>query len=631
MNSVFSTKHFRLNLLIPVVGMLMVLLPLCVWYSNDLPNDSYQHFQTSVDVWQALDWKSWIVDTWNKPFPSLLYGISGQWGISSARFVSVLLTMVTGLLTYWLADFLMQSNLRKHPWTFVGFFFCQLAVLPQSFLTMTELPAAFLLILGLCFYYAKRHFLAYVTLGFLPMARLEISLTLAWVFIIFSLESLEEGRWSHDTWLHVIWCNGWGGLPFLVWWGTGFHYTEKWSWPLESAYSPYLRPFNFFDILQVNALTALPGVLSSVALFLFFLGLWQLPAVVPACFSLRKRSVCLLLYGMLFIHGVFLSSFVVYPKGSRFGDLGIGAINSRNFNVISPLLAIFIFAGAVSLINIVQKKKSIRKLVYLLALTEVILVAFFLLQQQLGTSLVKGWIKFGIHNGLLFVFCIWVLWHVSQGKIGRTAKATRLLMHKLDLSSIAGIVIISFVCSVPLFWHPLRFYDQNFLAQKDLCGWLTEYSGKRPVPLEVIQDTNSRLVSFCQLSSVNASWQWAHFFVTVIAAAPPGSLVILETDENFHPRSRYPAELLEMLQDSSHFELIKKSRIIPVKPWEHWFNKISARNIPARWVVYQKLPRPLTGLVNGGLISERIIGVSFLSWSIKRVKKYQFPNSLLIT
>ncbi len=591
MNSLFSTKHFQRNLVIPTICMLMILLPLCAWYSEDLPNDSYQHFQASVEVWQELNWEKWIVDTWNKPLPSLLYGISGQWGMFSARFLSAVLTIITGILTYWFADFLMGAHLRNHPWTFVGFFLCQLAVLPQSFLTMTELTAAFVLILGLCFYYSERPSLAYFTLGFLPMARMEISLALAWIFLIFSLELLEREEWSKGAWKQVIWWNCWGSLPFLVWWGAGFYYTGKWSWPLASSYSPYPRPLDLFDILQVNALTALPGVLSAVALFLFFLGLWKLPRVLSISLPTRQRSFFRLLYGVLFIHGIFLSSFVVYPKGSRLGDLGIGAINPRNFNVIAPLLAIFIFAGAVYLIDAVQKKKEIKKLGYVLVTTEIVLVAFFWFQQQLGTSLTKGGFKFGIHNGLLLIFFGWIMWHARQQTSDETRPKKRFKpLASFNLNVIAGIMIISFLCSVPLFWHPLRFYDQTFLAQKDLCQWLEQYLKKSDSSIEVIQDINSRLDSFCQLSSVNAPWQWANFFVIANATAPPGSLVILETNEDYHPRPRYSSELREMLQDSSHFVLIKKSREIPYAgQWEKWLNRISARNAPTRWVAYQKL------------------------------------------
>ncbi len=563
---------------------LVLLLFLSVFYSEELAEDSYNHFQTSVEVWENRDWKMLVTDTWNRPFPTVFYGILGQWGLIPARWVNVFFTLMTGLLTYKLAGLLLSAQIKEHPWTLVGFFICQLVVLPQSFMTMTELMAAFLLACGLFLYYKHRFFQAFFVLGFLPLARLETSLIMAWIFILFSLEQLQNQCWSKKRWLAVIQWNAVGSLPFLIWWGLGIYYTKSWRWFLESGISAYLRPWQFSDILKVNFFTGLPGVLSASALFLFLLGCCHLFTSFRAQPS-QSRWFQGVLCGILVIHGFFLSSFVVDPKGSRFGDLAVGAINQRNFNVISPIIALFIFAGAVFLVDLVKQTHRsgwLKRVGIALILTEIALIGFYFFQQALGTGYQKGLFKLGLHHLILLVFCGWVGWNFYAQR--RFPQKTKRI--PFNLTTIACFLMISFVLSVPLFWHPLRFYDQQFLAQKELCSWLRTQNQS---PRRIIQDVNSRLDRFCEMPALNAPWAWASTFQKTLRSSLPGSWVILETNGQHQPRSHYPADLLQSLKVRSSFALIKKSENIPTAPWELWLNRISSRNAPTRWVVYEKL------------------------------------------
>ncbi|MBF0276695.1 MAG: hypothetical protein HQM13_02830 [SAR324 cluster bacterium] len=571
---------------LPLIVTLILLMFFAAFYSEELSEDSYQHFQTSVEVWNNRDWKMLLTDTWNKPLPAILYGITGQWGIVPARWAGVVLTLLTGLLTFKLAILILSEEIKKHPWTFVGIFICQLAVLPQAFLTMTELFAAFLLACGLFLFLTKRYFAAFFVLGFLPLARLETSLILAWVFIFISLEQLQNQGWSKTKWIEVIQWNTVGSIPFLTWWGVGIHYTDSWRWFLDSSYSPYLRPFQISNLLKINFVTGLPGVLSAPGLFLFFLGIFHFPVVCRADSS-NSRWIQKGLYGILLIHGLFLSSFVVYPKGSRFGDLAIGAINPRNYNVISPIIALFIFAGSIYLIKLMNQAfhtNWFRKWGISLGLTEIALITFFFFQQALGTSLKKGLFKLGIHYSILIIFCCWLAWYYFRPMRNPEKPA------RFNHSSIAFFLIFSFLFSVPLFWHPLRFYDQRALVQKELCSWLETHQ-KTPAR-RIIQDINSRLNLFCRLPSLNARWTWPHTFQENLKSSPAGSWIILETDDDYRPRSHYPDDLIRSLTNSSSFALIKKSKAIPFNArWEIWLNRISARNAPTRWIVYEKLER----------------------------------------
>ena len=564
MTSIQQRDHF----LIPLF-FLLFLLSFSSFYNYQINQDSYQHFQTSVEVWKTGNWKALITDTWNRPFSAFFYGISGQQGIIFARWVSVFFAFLTSLGIYKIICCISKYSIQKNFLIPIAIFFGQLPIVPESVVTMTEIPAAFLLAWGFFFHCTKQHFLSFLILGFLPLARLEMSLIMAWLFIIFSVQHVlkENGSWN-ICFKAMQWCCV-GSLPFILWWVIGFYLTENFFWLLSSSHVIRFREFNL-DILTINALTSLNGVFSSSALLLFILGCLQFSKILKpefcSCWFVSSG------YGIIVIYFVFSSMFVVYPQGSPiFGHLGIAAVNPRNFNVISPILALFIFAGMTCLLDIKSSSLHIQKFWIALSFTALLVIGFFLFQQTFGTSFKKGLFKLILQSIILFILVVWFVSHLDL-------RQKRYI--PINFNTLSLFLIASFVWSVPLFWHPLKFYDQRFIVQKELCSWLKTQA---KVPM-IVQDVNSRLDQFCQFT-LHAPWEWSQFFEEKLKQSPIGSWFIVEGNQDYVPHSRYSTQLLQ----SAQYAMIKKSQpTAVVSSWEKLLNKISSRNKPMTWIIYEK-------------------------------------------
>ncbi len=554
--------------LVPLLFFLCLSL-LSAFSSEQLNEDSYQHFQTSVEVWKTSNWKELVTDTWNRPFSAFFYGIAGQQGLTSARLVSVFLAFLTSLGIYKIICCISKHSIEGNFLIPIAVFFGQLPILPESFVTMTEIPAAFLLAWGVFFHCARRHFWSFLVLGLLPLARLEMSLMTAWLFVMCSLQHLQKANWEFKAFFKAFqWCCI-GSLPFVIWWLSGYALTGRFFWLLPSSSIFRLREFQL-DFFTINALTSLNGVLSSSALLLFLLGFLQFPRVLKPAFD--SHLFVASIYGVLVIYLIFASLFIVYPEGSSvFGDLGITAVNPRNFNVISPIFALFIFAGMTSLVDVKQKFLNVKKIWVVCMVVILLIIGFFFFQQTFGTSLKKGLFKLSLQSIILLALMSWLACRFLTKRI------------PLNLTTLSLFLGVSFVVSVPLFWHPLKFYDQRFLVQKELCLWL-ETQEKAPV---IVQDTNSRLDQFCQLS-LNAQWEWSQFFERNLKHAPVGSLVILEADQHYVPHARYSRQLVQLLQSGQYAVIQKSQPITNVSSWQKRLNQISARNKPITWIVYQK-------------------------------------------
>ncbi len=595
------------RLLVPA-GTFLFLILLASLYGYQFHEDAYQHFQTSVEAVAQGHWTSLLTDTWNKPLPALIYGFCGQWGLTAARMASVVLTFFTGWLIFLVVQHWFNVSLQNHPWTWVGFFLFQLAVLPQSFLTMTELIAAFLWTLGIFLHLKAHPKSAFFVLGLLPLARLEMSLIMAWTFLAFSWDMWRRTSppATQHTLIKIFIYNGLGALPLLAWWMLGWRAVGSFSWLLDSPYSPYVRPWGFLDWMQVNSFTGLGGVLSAPALFLFWVGLFSLPKM-SAC-----QQRCLpWLYGPLLIHGIFMSLMVVYPADSRFADIGIAAINARNYNVLAPLITIFVFAGALGLQRTFNSILDIRRthqgtlgvqqalngnwnirrtgdgetprtqtffsrfprFWLFLLLTEGVLLGFYAMQQILGTGLAKGIFKLALHQGLLIAF---ILWLVVMHRLKKT----------ISLNGLAWACILGFFFSVPLFWHPLKFYEQRYRVQQEFCDW---FHGQMTVkPVRIVQDMNGRLDRWCDITQVDTTWTWANQFLPTLQNAPAGTLAVLETNAQHQPHPRYPEPLIQLLNNSQQFRVHVQSSNVPPYAWETLLNRLSSRNAPLGWLVFVK-------------------------------------------
>jgi hypothetical protein len=256
--------------------------------------------------------------------------------------MSVLFVTVTAWLCYFTVIALMPKSRSLGPIMVVAFFVCQVSVFTQAFLTMTELLAACLLMLGLWCLQRRRMMCAFLAIGLLPLARMETCLIVGWLFAVLATSRLRRAGLTGRNILQTLRLCVVGTAPVLLWWLCGWFLTREPCW-IPTGYVR-LRAFDWDGLLCVNALTGLPAVLSAPQLVLFFLGVVRLPVLLKGredgC---DKHTWLMILYGTLLLHLLFLSAFVVYPKESGFGDHAAGALNPRNYNSIAPVLAIFIY------------------------------------------------------------------------------------------------------------------------------------------------------------------------------------------------------------------------------------------------------------------------------------------------
>lgn len=557
-----------------------ILALLAIFSNHQLPTDSFQHYHTSVDIVKERNWNIFFFDLFRRPIATLVYGAIGQLGMIPARLLSVLFVILTAILVFKIVQVLFPEKEMSHPLTWFAFFVCQISVFQDAYVTMTEIFAAFFLSLGLLLYFQNRLVWAYLSLGLLPLARLETALIMALCFVFLSLEQLFRQNWTKKILGQVVFWNALGSLPFILFWAMGIGVTEDPFWLWQKVY-PYPRSSEIIGLLTVNAFTGLPGVLTAPLLFLFFGGMLHILFFKPPP-SCRSWSL-VLLYTIVFVHSFFLSSIVPHPRGSHLGDLAVTAIKPSNYNVLAPIFAIFIFAGAGALLQMLKPPKRdkhwIKWGIGALFLTECALVGFFFLQQTFETSLVKGLFKLILHHILLWGLIIWIGHTIVVG-----SKKNGL---PLNLTMLVGFVIFSLLVSVPLFWHPLRFYDQAHLTQQEFCQWYHQ-NDTSSVP-RIVQDLNSRLDRFCGIEGVDTTWTWAgNLFDQSVQNAPAGSLILVDTNQHHQPAPRYSPQLMTLLSRASEFRMRQKSTPLPVASWQTWLNRISARNQPKGWLVYEK-------------------------------------------
>jgi len=566
---------------------LAVLTLLAAFHSPRLSDDSYSHYGVSVETIANADWRSLVTDTWNKPITAVAYGIIGQVGLFPARLVSVLISLATAFLVYRIAVVFLSSEAAMHPLTAVAFFLCQVSVFTQAFLTMTELLAAFFLVLGIRSIQKNKLAWAFILIGLMSLARVESCLIAGWVFLVMSPNVLRiEGL----TRVNILRLAGYGVLevlPFTLWWFCGWLYSQNPFW--MSAGYVYLRPFTLKGVLSVNAFTGLPAVLSAPLLMLFILGCFRLPAFAgDQKESAGRWPIMLILYGTVLIHCVFLSLFVVYPRGSGYGEMAIGALNPRNYNLIAPVVAVFIFAGALSLFGWPTKldeRKERRLRLASLLLAQVSIIGFFFFNQQFPfkPSMALGAVRMVQQSVLLAGFMLVVL--VCSWKMRRSKNPDGFI--RVGILYVAAYCIISLPLTDPVFWYPLRSGDRNALAQEEFSGWcktnITESN------IVVVQDMNGRMDWFCKFPELKAIWVYAGLFQKTLDLLPVGTMALIETDEEHVPRSRYPQSLISKLNSDQYKCLARSAVHVPFKPWESLIRAISTRNDQTGWILYEKV------------------------------------------
>lgn len=284
---------------------------------------------------------------------------------------------------------------------------------------------------------------------------------------------------------------------------------------------------------------------------------------------------------------------MVYPQGSGFGDSAVGAINPRNFNVVSPWIALLVWLGVSQFcrcyssgptdnphLKNISNYENTRYGIWSLGLSLLLIGGYAIMQYRLGSSFPKA-------MGRLVVQAGWI------GLLGflllQKKRIRPLICPSKCFVLLASIAILSGLTAQPLFWYPLRWQDHQAQNNQAFCEWYEHrYPKKIIAPPVIIQDLNGRLDRFCQISDVSMPWVWAAFFQKSIDASPEGSLLLVETDGRGNPAPRYSLELLKNLQSSSFKHLHDYRSKQSNSSFFYYLNQITNRNLSKGWIVYEK-------------------------------------------
>jgi hypothetical protein len=524
-------------------------------YTPELRGDPIHHFRDAVDAVSQFNIREIAVNLWDKPIPLLLYGIPGLAGLFFARLASVVLVLLTAYFTLNLARRFIR-NMEESPALTIVFFLMLISVFLQTFVTNTELTAAFVLSFGLYLFYSRKAYpAAFLVTGFLPLARVESSLIMALLFGIFSLEIFLNNRSANGENLFkriqpifgylVI-----GSAPFILWNAAGAYFTRDILWLSHGSYAN-VRPFDPLYIVKHNALTASPMVFTAPALFLFLIGVSS-----PQKNDQDSSSPYFFfaIYGVLILHMIFLSTIIPYPKGEvGWEKLILAWGNERNFNVIAPVLALFVYMGASYIYEVFYagKNRSINGTERKLAGVKILFLFFFSI---LLIYVCKD--EFVFNNSRRLYVLLLCLFSVVFLIPFLMRSGT--LQKKTFLAMVSGFIICSFLITKPRFWNPTKYNDPDIALQGELTDWI--HSNYTASDVLVIQDLSGQMTYAIGRKNVHAPWVWAGKYPAEVSAAPSKTLIVLQTlGESRDPLSKYPPELIETLKG---YRMLKESSAI---------------------------------------------------------------------
>jgi hypothetical protein len=532
---------------------------LSYFYTPDLRTDAIQHFLHAINAVSQFNIRDIVVNIWTKPIPLVLYGIPGLAGLFFARLASVVLVLLTACFTLDLARRFIR-NMEESPALTVVFFLMLVPVFLQTFMTMTELPAAFVLSFGLYLFYSRKAYLAaFLVTGFLPLARVECSLIMAFLLCVFSLEIFLNNRSANSKnlfkeikpiFVYLII----GSAPFILWNAAGAYFTQDIFWLSHASYAN-VRPFDLLSIVKHNALTASPMIFTAPALFLFLIGVSS-----PQKNDQDGSSPYFFfaIYGVLILHMIFLSAIIPYPKGEVGWDkLNLAWGNERNFNVIAPVLALFVYMGASYIYELFYagKNRSINGTEKKLAGGKILCLFFFSI---LLIYVCKEEFFFNNSRKLyVILLCLFSVFFFIPFLM-----RSRTLRKKTFLAMVSGFIICSFLITKPLFWNPTKYNDPDIVLQGELTDWI--HSNYTAIDVLVIQDLSGIMTYSIGRKNVHAPWVWAGKFSAEVSAAPSKTLIVIQTlGVSRDPLPRYPPELIETLKGC---RMLKKSSAI----WPGW-------------------------------------------------------------
>ena len=566
-----------------------ILLALAAISGTRPEDDSLQHYARSlVQVW-GLQFDTWITDVWNKPLTGLAFGLAGGAGLFGARALSVGISVYTAHLTARLCEHLLPNWARPSRALSLCVFMAQMAVLKDAFVTMTELPAAMFLALALFLHVVRqRPRAAALAAGFAPLCRVEVAPLVAWLGIWIAV-----GCWRtkeadvtppvrariRETAAPLLLA----GLPFAAWLGLGAIVHSDPMWFSQESYAQLRRAWDAPAVLRHNVLTGLASVAPPPMLLAFILGLAPMGGVTdPQSGSARERLHHGLLLGLLAIHYFLLNSLVVFPDDFHGVAPGhaVAAINARNYTPTAPILVFFTLRG---LSRWLAPLAGGRAPGWGPIVTACALVAFAVTLAKWGSPA-----DLGLHWALLGLSAVGGAFVVRRARASSQPEqpaqtSCQRPLRRAVLVCVLGCVLACIVIR-PFFWYPSPINDRKDAAIRHLADVL-----RRTQPPRVVQDLASALVldDTLRASDLDVTWSWPSAYPARLRDAPSGTVVVVQTDLEGVPHSRYPRSVLERLAQPAQFEPIATYRSPPQPRWLDTVDRIAARNRPVAFVAYR--------------------------------------------
>ncbi|MFO7178367.1 MAG: DUF2079 domain-containing protein [Pseudomonadota bacterium] len=567
-------------------------------------DDSFQHFTRSVEQVRALDWRTFATDVWNKPLPGLVYGIPGLLGIECARLASVAITTAAAGFTLALARGLGVS--ATPAWVVVIFFLAQPPVLRDGFTTMTELPAALLLVAALWAELCKaRTRLAALLVGLVPLCRVELAPVTAFVGFWLAFRAVDAAQRTHPatdarvgsqerrvsplrggagsaeslpaptrgsapsatrfgafaTVRHALLPLTLAALPMFLWQIAGALVTGELTWFSQRSYG-YVRDWDLPGLLRVNVIAGLGRVLPGPVLVAGVSGVaWLMRArSIP-------RNVRLVVLGIVAIHFVLLNTVAVYPRdwyGAPSGH-AVAAINPRNYSPTAPLTALFATFGLVALVQ-----RATPKTAFVAAAALAALVAAFNLDSPADA------ISIAVSSALTLALAV------------RLQRSEGLARERI-VAVIGVVALVAPLVVRPFFWYPTRWNDRRAEAVLALASIVRS---TEPRPARVVQDLSGGLALLGGIDGLDVDWRWPHEFESALDA---GALVVTETDLHFQPLPRYSASLRTRLALGDGVSEIRRHAAETPPPFST-FDRVIGRNRPVYFTVYRVLDERVADL-----------------------------------
>jgi hypothetical protein len=227
-----------------------------------LEADSCTHFMFARF---ALAEPHYLVNVWGRPFVTGIYALPAaiggrDTGREMVRLTSLLLALIVAGVTYAIA------RRQQYRWPQLAFLFvlAQPLLFLHSFSELTEIPFAFLLVLGF-WAYQKRQFLVMTLLiGLTPLARPE-----GFGFVLLAAAALILHR--RYTWLLLL------PVPLILWDYSGWVLYGRegawWGWLIQNW--PYAEESLYERGLLIHFLMRLPVIVSPLIFPAMWIGAWR--------------------------------------------------------------------------------------------------------------------------------------------------------------------------------------------------------------------------------------------------------------------------------------------------------------------------------------------------------------------